>query len=136
MKLLALLVAASLVQSTAPDEDYSDAGRIPMVGLQGPEADACPAIGRIATFEPKKGDFMRVYTDSSDLAPIKDRLELSSLVWLCEADEGWQGIVYPKNETQDLGDCRVSTALSAPEPYNGPCNFGWVEAKYIELAAG
>ncbi len=136
MKFAAAFVFASLSMTAVHDEDYSDAGRIPVIGLQGPDSDACPAIGRIAMFEPKKGDFMRVYTDSSDLAPIKDQLQLSSLVWLCEADEGWQGIVYPKNETQDLGDCRVSAALSDPEPYNGPCNFGWVEAKYIELVAG
>ena len=121
---------------TPSGEDEYDVGRIPMVGLEGPETDACPGIGRIALFEPKKGDFTRIYTDSSDSAPIKDRVELSTLVWLCEADEGWQGIVYPSGQFQELGDCRVSSPRSEPEPYGGPCRYGWVEAKYIVLTAG
>jgi len=107
-----------------------------MVGLQGPDTDACPGIGRIAIFEPKKGDFMRVYTEAHEAAPVKDKIDLSTLVWLCEADEGWQGIVYPSGQFQDLGDCRVSATLPKPAPYDGPCQFGWVEAKYIELTAG
>jgi hypothetical protein len=104
--------------------------------VQGPESDACPGLGRIAKFAPKKGDFMRIYRDAHNGGRAKDKLALSSLVWLCEADEGWQGIVYPSGDNQDLGDCRVSSTVAKPEPYKGPCQYGWVEAKYIELVAG
>jgi len=135
MKVVAMILVAALVHASAAD-DENDFGRIPLVGLQGPETDACPGIGRIAMFEPRKGDFMRVYSDAGEGAPVKDKIDLSTLVWLCEADEGWQGIVYPSGQFQELGDCRVSTTLPEPEPYNGPCRYGWVEAKYIELTAG
>ena len=42
---------------------------------------------------------------------VKDKLPLSTLVWLCEADEDWQGIVYPTGNNQELGDCRVSSSV-------------------------
>ena len=136
----ALIAIAASVSAMLPGGVQAgrnaDEGRAPFIGLEGPETDGCPGIGRIALFEAKKGDFMRVYTDANDVAPVKDKLPLSTLVWLCEADEGWQGIVYPMPDNQDLGDCRVSAALPSPEPYNGPCQYGWVEAKYIELVAG
>lgn len=136
MRSLALLLSASLITAASPPGEDYDAGRVPMVGLEGPQTDACPGIGRIALFEPKKGDFMRVYSEADAIAPVKDRVSLSTLVWLCEAENGWQGIVYPAPEKQELGDCKVSSSLPSPEPYNGPCRFGWVEAKYIELVAG
>lgn len=142
MKTLAMILSAALSITSAPDaatedvEGFEDNGRVPMVGMEGPETDACPGIGRIAVFEAKKGDFMRVRLDAHDGGAVKDKLPLSTLVWLCEADEGWQGIVYPIGDNQDLGDCRVSSAIATPEPYSGPCQFGWVEAKYIELVAG
>jgi len=135
MKLIVTILAAALIHANAAD-DENDFGRVPFVGLQGPETDACPGIGRIAMFEPKKGDFMRVYSDAGESAPVKDKIDLSTLVWLCEAEEGWQGIVYPSGQFQELGDCRVSATLPEPEPYAGPCRYGWVEAKYIELTAG
>ncbi len=107
-----------------------------MVGLEGPETDACPGIGRVNGLEQRKGDFLRVRSEANDVAKVTDELAVSTLVWLCEADEEWQGIVYPKGEFQELGDCRVSSALAKPEPYVGPCQFGWVQAKYVELVAG
>lgn len=110
--------------------------RAPMVGLEGPETDACPGIGRVNGLEPRKGDLLRVRAEANDASTVTDELKVSTLVWLCEADEDWQGIVYPKGQFQELGDCRVSSALSAPEPYEGPCQFGWVQAKYVELVTG
>ncbi len=136
MQMTGALAALALAASAASDLPEYEEGRVPFVGLQGAQTDACPGIGRLALFAPKKGDFLRVYPDANDVGPIKDKLPLSTLVWLCEADEDWQGIVYPMSMNQDLGDCRVSSTLAKPEPYDGPCQFGWVEAKYIELVAG
>lgn len=110
--------------------------RAPLVGLEGPGTDACPGIGRVNGLEPRKGDLLRVRAEANEVAEVTDELAVSTLVWLCEADEDWQGIVYPQGEFQELGDCRVSNALAEPEPYVGPCRFGWVQAKYVELVAG
>ena len=136
MKLIALTLSVTFLAITSSVDVAADNGRVPYIGMEGPQTDACPGIGRIAAFAPRKGDFMRVYLDAHDGGKPKDTLPLSSLVWLCEADGDWQGIVYPTGEFQDLGDCRVSSSVPEPEPYSGPCQYGWVEAKYIELVAG
>ncbi|WP_209347625.1 hypothetical protein [Pontixanthobacter sp. CEM42] len=136
MNTLAFVLSTTLIAATTTSDGIEDEGRVPYVGMEGPETDACPGIGRIARFAPKKGDFMRVYLDAHEGGKHKYELPLGSLVWLCEADEGWQGVVYPSGDKQELGDCRVSSSVSKPEPYSGPCQYGWVEAKYIELVAG
>lgn len=129
----AALIAASGLSAHPVEEPPI---RTPLVGLEGPQTDACPGIGRVNSLEPRKGDLLRVRAEANEVAKVTDELAVSTLVWLCEADEDWQGIVYPKGEFQELGDCRVSSALAKPEPYSGPCHFGWVEAKYVELVAG
>jgi len=114
----------------------NEESRVPFIGLEGPEADACPGIGRINGLEPRKGDLLRVRSAADESAPTTHELTVSTLVWLCEADEDWQGIVFPKGQFQDLGDCQVSTAMAAPEQYQGPCQSGWIKAKYVELVTG
>lgn len=137
MRGFAAAACASLALSSAvsahPDEEPI---RVPMVGLEGATSDACPGIGRVNGLEPRKGDLLRVRAEANDIADVTDELAVSTLVWLCEADAEWQGIVYPTGQFQELGDCRVSSALAKPEPYAGPCQFGWVQAKYVELVAG
>ncbi len=135
--LTAFAAIAVLVLASAPSaHPVEEPVRTPLVGLEGPETDACPGIGRVNGLEPRKGNLLRVRAEANEVAKVTDELAVSTLVWLCEADEEWQGIVFPKGEFQELGDCRVSSALAKPEPYAGPCQFGWVEAKYVELVAG
>lgn len=128
---LALCGTFSAVSAQSAEEQV----RVPLVGLEGAESDACPGIGRVNGLEPRKGWQLRVRSEANDGAEVTDELPVSTLVWLCESDEDWQGIVYPSGQFQELGDCRVSSALPRPEPYGGPCQFGWVEAKYVELVA-
>lgn len=137
MGLTAFATLAALVLASAPSaHPVEEPARTPLVGLEGPETDACPGIGRVNGLEPRKGNLLRVRAEANEVAKVTDELAVSTLVWLCEADQDWQGIVFPKGEFQELGDCRVSSALAKPEPYAGPCQFGWVEAKYVELVAG
>jgi hypothetical protein len=65
-----------------------------------------------------------------------DRLGTATLVWLCEGAGDWQGIVYADGAIQDLGDCRVSSPVAQPRPYDGPCKTGWVAARYLQLVTG
>ena len=125
-----LILAQGLGPSTRVEQ-------VPLIGNEGPDLDACIGIGRIATLEPS----LPVREQPDDYAREKDRLAPSTLVWLCEkgggeTGEDWQGIVYPSGEHQELGDCRVSSPVSEPRPYAGPCRSGWVIARDIRLVAG
>ena len=105
------------------------AERVPVVGNDGPDEDACGGIGRTFTME----ENLTVYEEPDQYSRKKDGLPTSTLVWLCEAADEWQGIVYPTGEFQDLGDCRVSTPIASPRAYDGPCQHGWVMARNLIL---
>lgn len=108
----------------------------PMIGLDGPDMDACGGVGRILSsgFNPEAGQVIFGAPDGSgeQLADLPN----GSLVWLCEGAGDWQGIVYPTGDFQDLGDCRVSSPVAEPRAYDGPCEAGWVPATSILLTAG
>jgi hypothetical protein len=106
--------------------------QVPMIGLDGPDLDACGGIGALTHFEAE----LSVRERPDDYAREKDRLPTKTLVWLCEGDEEWQGIVYPTGEFQELEDCKVSVPIAAPEPYAGPCAFGWVAARNVQMVSG
>lgn len=128
--LAAILFAATPASACAPDEV------VPMVGLDGPETDACTALGKVSAIDEKREKTTPVHIAASTSATIKAELTPDTLLWLCEAKGDWQGIVYPVGEFQDIGDCRVGSPIAEPQHYNGPCAYGWMEARSIQLVAG
>lgn len=124
------LIAASPAGACAGDEV------VPMVGMDGPETDACPALGKVSAIDEKRKKTTPVRITASTSATIKVELAPATLVWLCEAKGEWQGIVYPVGEFQDIGDCRVGSPIAEPQHYVGPCAYGWMEARSIQLVAG
>lgn len=114
----------------------ADGDRPVLVGRDGPELDACASVGRVTRPDPEKDSYLSVYARPDDNGGEADRVAGGNLVWLCDSDGDWQGIVYPSGPWQDLGDCRVSSPQHAPGPYAGPCRQGWVQARNLELVAG
>lgn len=107
-----------------------------IIGKEGPELDACIAIGRVTGLDPDGDNYLAVRAVPHTSGHENDRLGAATLVWLCDKDGEWQGIVYPQGSYQDLGDCRVSGPVPVPRPYSGPCRHGWVLAKYLDIVAG
>ena len=132
MMALLLLAATPVAGPPAPAMEIPSEPRAPMIGLDGPSLDACGGLGRIGGAYRK----LAVREGPSENARTSETLQESMLVWLCEADGDWQGIVYARGQFQDVGDCRVSTPVPEPRPYDGPCRMGWVLAKDIEFLAG
>ena len=129
---LPLLLAAQTIGPPAPEAVPESEVRVPMIGLEGSAADACGGIARIATYEDE--EVVRERPD--DEARETDALPHRALVWLCEAEGEWQGIVYPSGDFQELGDCRVSRPIAESRPYDGPCRHGWVIADNLQLVTG
>lgn len=137
-----LTVALAIINGPAAAHPIPAAGAAPdnaasgvRIGLDGPQEDGCGGIGRILTGTYGSDDTLAVYDDSGADRTRTDQLPNGMLVWLCEAQGEWQGIVYPSGAFQELGDCRVSTPQSEPRRYDGPCKSGWVEASNIVLTA-
>ncbi|MXO64493.1 hypothetical protein [Altericroceibacterium endophyticum] len=131
---------AALLSSSLAAQDRDE--QIPVLGLEGAEADACAAIGRITgladtnSFSASLDTSIPVRSYPDEGAAEKERLSRSTIVWLCDHEGRWQGVVYPSGPYQEIGDCRVSTPIAEPEPYTGPCAYGWVLARNISLIAG
>ncbi len=129
MKLRGILLGIAAILSGLTSAPGAAAERVPIIGNDGPDMDACAGIARIFTME----ELLSVYEEPDQYARKKGGLPTSTLVWLCEAEDEWQGIVYPTGEFQDLGDCRVSTPVAQPRAYEGPCEHGWVMASNLNL---
>lgn len=110
--------------------------QVPQVGLEGPDSDACIGVGRVSRGNLPREGRLPVYPVPSDEGRAGDHLASDTLVWLCEVAGDWQGIVYASGEFQELGDCRVSTPVTTPRAYVGPCRSGWVAASSLQLVAG
>jgi hypothetical protein len=127
-----ILLSLQTIGPPAPEAAPEGDVRVPMVGLEGPGTDACAGIARIATYEDEEPVRERPDAEASET----DTLQHRTLVWLCEAEGEWQGIVYPSGEFQQLGDCQVSIPIAKSRPYDGPCRHGWVLADNLQLVAG
>ena len=129
---MAVTVAASIL--SASPATAVEPEQIPLIGSEGPAEDACIGVGTITTLD----KHLAVRERPDQYARKKDQLAPRTLVWICEKNSGengedWQGIVYPNGDNQKLGDCKVSSRVTAPEPYKGPCRFGWVHARDLRL---
>ena len=127
----AILLTFQTIGPPAPEVAPESEARVPMIGLEGPATDACAGIARIATYEEDAPVRERPEAEALET----DNLAHRTLVWLCEAEGAWQGIVYPSGEFQQLGDCRVSRPIAESRPYDGPCSHGWVLADNLHLVA-
>lgn len=116
---------APAAAATVPDH-------LPEIGVMGPEFDACGGVGRVSGAD----EVQIVRGAPSEQGSEVDRLDRRTLVWLCEADGEWQGIVYPSGQFQDIADCRVGSPVAEPREYDGPCKAGWLLARNLELLAG
>lgn len=130
--LSAILLVAQMAGPPAPEIPEKAEARTVRIGADGPEFDACGALGRIAGAD----TVQIVHAGPDDRADKVSQLDRRSFVWLCEAEGEWQGIVYPEGDFQDIADCRVSGPVAEPQGYEGPCRSGWVRARNIELLAG
>ncbi len=97
--------------------------------------DACSTVGHVGSLSSGPDGFLAV-KDSPDLkAKRTDKLYNNQQVWICSAskDDRWLGIVYTKDSKKD---CGTTVDVKRRMPYNGPCNLGWVDKKWIVLDAG
>lgn len=108
-------------------------GQVPMIGRDGPTQDACVGIGRVSSYDPRGDGTLAVRERPSRHARQQDVLQPAALVWLCDVEGDFQGIVYAAESYQELGDCRVGRPVAEPQPYDGPCATGWVEAHRLLL---
>ncbi len=103
-----------------------------MVGAD-PGMDACGGWGRVKGLDPAGDGFLAVRSGPGTEYSAHARLKNGQSVFLCETRGNWEGIVFTNDKNQD---CGTGSPVKKYGPYNGPCPWGWVSRKYIELLAG
>lgn len=99
-----------------------------------PEFDACGSMGMVSGLKPGGDGFLALRAGPSSQAALLDKLYTGEIVYICDAVGGWYGVVVvPANPERQ---CGVSSPIMPQQPYNGPCESGWVSSKWIEVTAG
>jgi len=111
------------------------AGRPVQIGLDGPQFDACGSNGRVVGLNPNGDNFLAVKSSPSLSARRTDKLGPGQEVHVCDTVGEWHSIVYEPSGGPSAR-CGVTSPVEAPRAYSGPCQSGWVFAKYIDIYAG
>jgi hypothetical protein len=110
--------------------------RVPRIGVAGDDLDACLRVGEVTGLNPRGDNYLTVRAGPSARARTKDRLGPGRWLWLCDEAGEWLGVVYGANPSERPGDCGVGTPAARVRPYDGPCRWGWVHSRYVEVVAG
>jgi hypothetical protein len=124
-----MMLAASAPAALAPGE------RLILVGRDGAELDACGATGQVTNLSRRGDNFLSVRVAPSATAREKSRIGTGQLLSLCDTQGEWIGVVYRLESDGDI-NCGVGTPSAYLGAYRGPCRYGWVNRRFVELLAG
>lgn len=99
--------------------------------------DACGSTGAVKGLSSKGDGYLSVRTGPGSHFKEKNRLTEGKMFYMCNFKESksssWVGIVYSTNNSSD---CGVSSPIEKAIEYKGPCQWGWVNEKWVEVVAG
>jgi hypothetical protein len=109
----------------------SAAPEVPVIIGGSTNEDACGAMGAVAGFK-SNSSVLAVRSGPGTSFAQTDSLPVETVVFVCDFQGDWIGIVYGK----DLSTCAVSSPLPTKLAYHGPCLSGWVHKQYLRIVAG
>jgi hypothetical protein len=121
---LAILFSAAPALASGPT--------VPVVIGEIPEMDACGALGEVVGHP---DETLALRSGPGDSFQELGKLPNGSFIPLCSTskDGEWSGVVLAMD---GVLDCGVSSPISAPRPYTGPCPSGWIRTKWTRVVAG
>ena len=106
----------------------------PLMLEQTEEMAPCQSTGKVMHLDPKGDNFLSVQSGPGGKPYVeKDRLHSGKLVTVCDETRGWYGVIYGPT---DMTDCRYERKRNGSFEYTGPCKYGWVAKRYVEIIAG
>lgn len=119
---LVLLLGYAFPETIQPGE------RLVILGRMGSEFDGCSIQGRLTG------------TTSVRIAPSpgaaeKEKVRRGQVLNLCEEDGDFVAVVYKPSDDAET-DCGVAARPPFVGAYRGPCRYGWVSSRAIELVEG
>ncbi|RVT43781.1 hypothetical protein [Sphingobium algorifonticola] len=119
------------------------------IGEDGPQLDACGALGLVRGVA--AGKRLAVHAAPFREAKATAQLGNGARVHVCtrSLDQKWLGVVVmpdaPAPDGNEVGgnaalpapvDCGVSSPVDRRQAYDGPCQSGWVSSGFVRLIAG
>ena len=101
------------------------------------EFDACGSWAVVSGLKPGGDGFLAVRSGPGTAYRLRDRLAEGQGFYVCDQsrDSTWVGIVYPRSG-QEQSECGVHGSIVAARSYTGPCRFGWVHRRWVNVIAG
>jgi len=112
------------------------------IGEDGSRLDACGGLGQVVRAGARG---LAVRAAPFDEAQETGRMAEGSRAFICtrSLDQKWLGVVIPPAVPAQTAenaagpeDCGVSSPVDRKQPYDGPCESGWVSSAFIRLIAG
>ncbi len=98
------------------------------------EMAPCQSSGKVVHLDPKGDNYLSVQSGPGGKPYVeKDRLHSGKEVTVCAETSGWYGVIYGST---DMTDCKFERKRNGRYEYTGPCKYGWVSKRYVEIIAG
>lgn len=117
-----------------------------MIGEDGPRLDACGALGVVRGVA--GAGMLAIRAAPFQNAKVVSQLANGNRLHVCtrSLDQRWLGVVVlplpvpPTTEGNAAApapvDCGVTSPVDRKQPYDGPCQSGWVSSGFVQLIAG
>ena len=130
-----MIWALAMMQAGTEPAKLEPGEQLVIVGRDLENLDACPSVGRVRGLGTGRDAFLAVRTAPSAKARVKDKLKAGQILTLCDDSGEWMGVVYSLKSDGEI-DCGVATPSAYFGAYRGPCRFGWVNSRFVEVIAG
>jgi len=128
MKASAIVMLSVLASASS----FAGPVQTPIMIGQEPELDACSGIAVVAGL---RHSLLVVRAGPGTEQRKIDSLANGQEVFICDSAQQtpWVGVVYSK--VQGI-ECGVTSPISSPRAYAGPCRLGWVSSRWVKVIAG
>jgi hypothetical protein len=109
----------------------SSENQIPVLFGGEVDLDACSSGGIVFGLNPVGENFLAVRMGPGLKYGMKDKLQDSNFVQICDESGNWYGVIYGGKL-----DCGANSPAAIRRPYQGPCKSGWVYRKYVKIISG
>ncbi len=142
-------VAGAPREAMAETQIESTLARPVTIGEDGPQLDACGALGVVRGVA--AGKTLALHAAPFREAKATAQLANGARVHVCtrSLDQKWLGVVVLPGEPMsdgrevagnavvtDQADCGVSSPVDRRQAYDGPCKSGWISNGFVRLIAG
>lgn len=131
---MSLLLALNGLQGGSVRAQARVAAEVPIVIPSGGDTSPCDSVGEVTHLDPHGDNFLSVQSGPGG-KPFaeKDRLHSGAHVWVCGDKANWWAVVYGDHNE---ADCKIARPKQKQYAYTGPCRYGWVSKRYVEIIAG